>query len=51
MGAEVVLMKVFFNNTWYVIVAIVSMGCAMQGLEWKSNKKKEKAKRNGNYTL
>ena len=42
-------MSRWLNNTWYIIVAIVSMGCAMQGLEWKSNKKKEKNV--GKYSL
>lgn len=41
----------WLNNTWYIIVAIVTMGCAMQGVEWKSNEKKTKNKQPGKYSL
>lgn len=44
-------MRNFLNNTWYIIVVVVTMGCVMQGLEWKSNKKKDKTKQNSNYTF
>ena len=33
----------WLNNTLYVIVLIISMGCVTQGWEWKSNKKTEDA--------
>jgi len=39
------------NNTWYVIVAIVSIEDTMQGIEWKSYKKKDKNKQLGKYSL
>lgn len=44
-------MPKWLNNTWYVIVAIVSMGCTMQGIEWKSYKKNDKNKPSGKYSL
>lgn len=48
-------MSRWLNNTIYVIIAIVSMGCTMQGIKWQTNKNKNKDKNNmnnsGNYSL
>ena len=45
----------WLNNTLYAIIAIVSMGCTMQGIKWISNKPKEKpndkTNKNGKYQL
>ena len=30
----------WLNNTIYVMIAIVSMGCSMQGIKWKPSEKK-----------
>lgn len=39
----------WLNNTIYIIIAIVSMGCTMQGIKWKSKEKKHSG--NGKYSL
>lgn len=44
-------MPKWLNNIFYVIIVVVSMGCTMQGIEWKSYKKKEKDKQPGKYSL
>lgn len=32
-------MPKWLNNTWYIIVLIVFMGCVTQNLKWQSYKK------------
>ena len=32
----------WLNNMIYIIIAIVSMGCTMQGIKWQSRKKDKK---------
>lgn len=40
----------WLNNIIYVIIAIVSLGCTMQGIKWKSKPKENKNQR-GKYSL
>lgn len=42
-------MRRWLNNTIYLIIAIVSMGCTMQGIKWQSKEKKQKI--SGKYSL
>lgn len=44
-------MPKWLNNTFYVIIAVLSLGCTMQGIQWKSYKKKDKMNHNEKYSL
>ena len=37
-------MRRWLNNIIYVIIAIVSLGCTMQGIQWQSKNKNKKEK-------
>lgn len=42
----------WLNNTIYAIIAVVSLGCTMQGIKWQSKPKvNKKEKEKGKYLL